>query len=131
MLWVNDSIATSPERSLAALRSFDEPLILLAGGRDKQLPWQEWAEGVYENVREVITFGEAATLIEETLTPLPNDCQLQSIHHGLDLEGAVELAQRLARPGDVVLLSPGGTSYDAYVDFAVRGQHFRDLVSSL
>jgi len=131
VLWVNDSIATSPERSLAALRSFDEPLILLAGGRDKHLPWQDWAEGVYENVRDIITFGEAAALIEETLKPIPNDCQLQSIHRGHDLANAVELAHRLARPGEVVLLSPGGTSYDAYVNFALRGQHFRDLVSAL
>ncbi len=64
VLWVNDSIATSPERSLAALRSFDEPLILLAGGRDKHLPWQDWAKGVQQHVRQVITFGDAATLIE-------------------------------------------------------------------
>lgn len=131
ILWVNDSIATSPERSLAALLSFDEPLILLAGGRDKRLPWQAWAEEVHQHVRDVITFGDAAALIKEALTPIPNDCQLQSIHHGHDLAGAVELAQRLARPGDVVLLSPGGTSYDAYIDFAARGQHFRDLVADL
>jgi len=131
ILWVNDSIATSPERSLAALRSFDEPLILLAGGRDKHLPWQDWAEGVHQSVREVIIFGDAAALIEEALSPIPNDCRLQSIHHGHDLAGAVELARSLARPGDVVLLSPGGTSYDAYVDFAARGQHFRDLVAVL
>ena len=130
-LWVNDSIATSPERSLAALRSFDEPLILLAGGRDKHLPWQDWAAEVHQRVREIITFGEAAPLIEEVLTPIPADSQLQEIHHGQDLPGAVALAQRLARPGDVVLLSPGGTSYDAYVDFAARGRHFRALVATL
>jgi UDP-N-acetylmuramoylalanine--D-glutamate ligase len=131
VLWVNDSIATSPERSLAALHSFDQPLILLAGGRDKHLPWEDWADAVHQNVRNVILFGDATTLIEEALTPIPNDCQLQSIHEGHDLEGAVELAQSLAHPGDVVLLSPGGTSYDAYADFAARGQHFRDLVAAL
>jgi UDP-N-acetylmuramoylalanine--D-glutamate ligase len=131
VLWINDSIATSPERSVAALRSFDQPMILLAGGRDKHLPWQDWARAVHQHVRQIITFGEAATLIEEALTPIPADSQLQHIYHGQDLPGAVDLAQRLARPGDVVLLSPGGTSYDAYVDFAVRGQHFRDLVAAL
>jgi len=129
VLWVNDSIATSPERSLAALHSFDEPLILLAGGRDKHLPWQDWAAAVQRRVRQVITFGEAAALIEEALTPIPAGSQLQAIHHGQDLPDAVEQARRLARPGDVVLLSPGGTSYDAYRDFAARGRHFRALVA--
>ena len=130
VLWINDSIATSPERSLAALHSFDKPVILLAGGRDKHLPWQDWATAVHQHARQVITFGEAATLIEEALTPIPANSQLQHVHHGDDLPGTVEMAQCLARPGDVILLSPGGTSYDAYTDFAARGQHFRDLVEN-
>lgn len=131
VLWINDSIATSPERALAALRSFDEPLILLAGGRDKHLPWQDWAAAVHQRVRYVITFGEFAGLIEQTLSPIPPSSQLQGIYHGHDLPGAVALAAQLARAGDVVLLSPGGTSYDAYSDFAARGQHFRKLVTAL
>ncbi|RME80459.1 MAG: UDP-N-acetylmuramoyl-L-alanine--D-glutamate ligase [Caldilineae bacterium] len=131
VLWVNDSIATSPERSLAALHSFEEPIILLAGGRDKHLPWESWAQAVHQRVRHVITFGEAADLIERVLTPYPADSRLQGIHTGGDLAGAVALAARLARPGDVVLLSPGGTSYDAYQDFVERGRHFKALVADL
>ncbi|MCO6451168.1 MAG: UDP-N-acetylmuramoyl-L-alanine--D-glutamate ligase [Caldilineales bacterium] len=129
--WINDSIATSPKRAQAALRSFSEPIILLAGGRDKHLPWDDWATLVHGRVRHAILFGEAAGLIEAALHPTPPDSQLQSIQTCADLPQAVALAHTLTQPGDVVLLSPGGTSYDSYVDFAERGQHFRDLVNVL
>ncbi|MCP4166755.1 MAG: UDP-N-acetylmuramoyl-L-alanine--D-glutamate ligase [Chloroflexi bacterium] len=131
VMWINDSIATSPERAIAALNSFEEPLILLAGGRDKHLPWDGWANKVYQRARSVITFGEAATVIEQALHPIPRHAYLKEIYSSEDLQHAVELAATLARPGDVVLLSPGDTSYDAYGDFAARGQHYRDLVKQL
>lgn len=130
VLWINDSIATSPERALAALRSFEEPLILLAGGRDKHLPWDAWAAAVHQSTRCVITFGEAAGLIAEALTPSPAGTRLESVLAAADLAEAISTARQVACPGDVVLLSPGGTSYDAYIDFAARGQHFRDLVNA-
>lgn len=129
VLWINDSIATSPERAIAALRSFDAPIILLAGGRDKHLPWAEWAIAAHTHARAVITFGEAAPLIAAALASAPHPSAL--LHHGGDLEHAVALASALAQPGDVVLLSPGGVSFDAYADFTLRGQHFRHLVHSL
>lgn len=137
VLWINDSIATSPERAIAALRSFETPatgpaaLILLAGGRDKHLPWEDWAAEVHARVRHVIAFGEAAGLITRVLAPTPAASRLESVVTAADLPQAVALAQALARPGDVVLLAPGGTSFDAYTDFAARGQHFRDLVNGL
>lgn len=130
VLWINDSIATSPERAMAALRSFDRPLVLLAGGRDKHLPWQAWADLVRQRVRDVIAFGEAAPIIESALQPLPA-AEPPHLHHAPTLADAVNLAARLAQPGDVVLLSPGGTSFDAYPDFAARGRHFRELVKAL
>lgn len=129
--WINDSIATSPERAMAALRSFDEPIILLAGGRDKHLPWADWAAAVHARTRHVIVFGEAAALIKSVLLPLPVGSHIQAVHTAADLSAAVNLASALARPDDVVLLSPGGTSFDAYVDFAARGHHFRELVLAL
>ncbi|MBX7232967.1 MAG: UDP-N-acetylmuramoyl-L-alanine--D-glutamate ligase [Caldilineales bacterium] len=129
--WIDDSIATSPERAMAALRSFDEPIILLAGGRDKHLPWAAWAATVHERARHVIVFGEAAGLIKSALLPLPADSRVQAVHTAADLATVVSLADALARPGDVVLLSPGGTSFDAYRDFTARGRHFRDLVLAL
>ncbi len=137
VLWINDSIATSPERAMAALRSFEGSevgpagLILLAGGRDKHLPWEEWAAEVHARVRHVVAFGEAAALIARVLAARPSSSRLESLVTAPDLPAAVRAARRLARPGDVVLLAPGGTSFDAYTDYAARGQHFRDLVNSL
>ncbi|NOX62503.1 MAG: UDP-N-acetylmuramoyl-L-alanine--D-glutamate ligase [Chloroflexi bacterium] len=129
--WINDSIATSPERSLAALRSFEQPIILLAGGRDKHLPWKDWAQEVHVRVRRVIAFGEAAPLIQTALADAPVVSRLEHVHVVSDLAEAVALAHRLARPGEVALLSPGGTSFDAYEDFAQRGRHFRELVHTI
>jgi UDP-N-acetylmuramoylalanine--D-glutamate ligase len=133
VLWVNDSIATAPERTVAALRSFSEPIVLLLGGRDKHLPWDECAEVISSRAREVVLFGEATGLIAEALeryavqtgtSPVPaTRCA------GLD--EAVAVAARVANPGDVVLLAPGATSFDAYEDFAARGRHFRALVEVL
>lgn len=131
--WYDDSIATAPERVVAALRSFTEPIVLLAGGRDKKLPWEEFAREAVQRVRYLITFGEAGEMIagkvEETMRATLG--QLESIQRVRTLEEAVEAAARVARPGDVVLLSPGGTSFDAFRDFAERGDRFKELVRSL
>jgi UDP-N-acetylmuramoylalanine--D-glutamate ligase len=139
--WYDDSIATAPERSLAAMRSFEDPIILLAGGRDKDLPWDAFAEEVVHQVRHLITFGEAGSMIAEKVAATKEDApaaedgrvgpRLHSIARAETLERAVEAAERLAEPGDVVLLSPGGTSFDAYRDFAERGEHFKALVQQL
>jgi len=135
VLFVNDSIATSPERAIAALRSYSEPLVLLAGGRDKHLPWEEWADLVLQRVRVVVAFGEAAPIIERALA------EAHARRNGLvdsivmcsapTLDEAVAVAARLSRPGEVVLLSPGGTSFDAFEDFEARGRGFRELVMAL
>ncbi len=130
--WYNDSIATSPERAIAALQAFDAPLILLAGGRDKHLPWQAWAALVRDKVQHVVLFGEAAPLLEKALAEAEVGRQGQpAVHPAGTLEAAVETAARLAAPGEVVLLSPGGTSFDAYADYVARGEHFRALVEAL
>ncbi|MDP8925160.1 MAG: UDP-N-acetylmuramoyl-L-alanine--D-glutamate ligase, partial [Chloroflexota bacterium] len=114
--YVNDSIATAPERSLAALAAFaGQPLLLLAGGRDKHLPMEEWGRQIARGVRELILFGEAAPLVERAA--LAGGMAPERIHHAGTVRRAVELARGLARAGDVVLLSPGGTSYDQYRDF--------------
>jgi UDP-N-acetylmuramoylalanine--D-glutamate ligase len=132
--WYNDSIATAPERSLAAMRSFEEPIVLLAGGRDKDLPWDAFAEEVLRRVRRLITFGEAgpmiAMIVEEAREP-GEETRLGEVTCVGTLEEAVEEAARATRSGDVVLLSPGGTSFDAFRDFAERGDRFKDLVRAL
>ena len=127
--WYNDSIATAPERVLAALKSFDEPLVLLLGGRDKKLPWGALAALVKERVRHVVVFGEAAGLIEQALAAagVPPERVSRREH----LAQAVAAAAQAAGPGDTVLLSPGGTSYDEFRDFEARGERFRELVKAL
>jgi UDP-N-acetylmuramoylalanine--D-glutamate ligase len=135
--WYDDSIATAPERSLAALRSFDDPIVLLAGGRDKKLPWGEFAGETTRRVRHLVTFGEAGPMIARVVKKSLNGgagepgLTLEGITQVETMEQAVEAAARLVQSGDVVLLSPGGTSFDAFQDFAERGDRFKELVRNL
>ncbi len=122
--WYNDSIATAPERTIAAIRSFEEPIILLAGGRDKDLPWGDFAALVSHRVDHLVLFGEAAEKIGLAMGNYPyTRCA--------NLKEAVQAAVHLVEPGDVVLLSPGGTSFDEFKDFEERGECFKQLVMSL
>jgi UDP-N-acetylmuramoylalanine--D-glutamate ligase len=125
--WINDSIATAPERALAALNAFSEPIILLAGGRDKAMEWDAWAETVTQRVKSVILFGDLADMLAEKLADQehPDFKQVSTVAE------AVELAAGTAVSGDIVLLSPGGTSYDAFQDFEERGELFRQLANEL
>ncbi|HPS41834.1 MAG TPA: UDP-N-acetylmuramoyl-L-alanine--D-glutamate ligase [Anaerolineaceae bacterium] len=129
--WINDSIATAPERTLADLRSFSEPVVLLLGGRDKNLPWQDLARVVHSRVEHVVLFGEARQKIAEAIgNPQPAD-RLSSVSVCETLQDALEQARTLAKDGDVVLLSPGCTSYDAFKDFEERGEFFHKWVNDL
>jgi len=131
-LWVNDSKATTPKGSIAALNSFQEPLILLAGGRDKDLPWKDFSRLVLERVRYLILFGEAADLIESSLAAeLGKGQKMLPYRKCSGLEEAVRAAAGICEKGDVVLLSPGGTSFDEFVDFEERGEKFRLWVNEL
>ncbi|MGD2156172.1 MAG: UDP-N-acetylmuramoyl-L-alanine--D-glutamate ligase [Anaerolineales bacterium] len=128
--WYNDSIATAPERVIAAIRSFDEPLILLAGGRDKDLPWLAFADLVKKRVKQLILFGEAAEKIQKAILASKVQREL-NVHMCSNLQEAVTTAVQIAEPGDVVLLSPGGTSFDEFNDFEERGDWFRKWVKNL
>lgn len=144
VLWINDSIATSPERAIAALRSFppsEQTLILLAGGKDKNLPWELFADEAIQRVNFLIGFGQAGAMIINAVQerarylkkPAPNSAVVQRLDEAVELAARVGYANRVksaaGRPHTVVLLSPGGTSYDAYTDFEARGKHFRQLVT--
>lgn len=131
--FVNDSIATAPERVIAALQAYEgESLVLLLGGRDKKLPWGDLLKLAVRQCHAIITFGEAGRMIAE-------QAAAERIVQGTDtrveqasaLDDAVGLAAQLAGEGDAVLLSPGCTSYDAYYDFEERGEAFRRIVNSL
>jgi len=129
--WYNDSIATAPERSMAAIQSFSEPLVLLLGGKDKDLPWEKLACLVHRRVHDVILFGEASEKIETVLRKTKNNTSITKITKCNHLKDAVEAASEAAYPGDVVLLSPGGTSYDEFKDFEERGERYRQWVNQI
>jgi UDP-N-acetylmuramoylalanine--D-glutamate ligase len=125
----DDSIATSPERSMAGLASFHEPIVLLAGGRDKHLPMDSWAAMIGQRTRGVVLFGEASGLIRAALER--NGYPASRVREADSVAGAVRAGLDLAAPGDVVLLSPGCTSYDMFRDFVERGQVFATAVREL
>jgi UDP-N-acetylmuramoylalanine--D-glutamate ligase len=127
--WVDDSIATAPERSIAALHAYHEPLVLIAGGRDKHLPMQHWAELIVQRVHHVVLLGEMSELVEAAIASVNPAYRTISRAHSMD--EAVAQADHAAGSGDVVLLSPGGTSYDMYQDFEERGRDFSRAVSEL
>ncbi|MYK25766.1 MAG: UDP-N-acetylmuramoyl-L-alanine--D-glutamate ligase [Dehalococcoidia bacterium] len=124
--WINDSIATSPERTLAALDAVPEPAILLLGGREKALPLENLRVAAGERCRAAICFGEAATPFAEAMAGA-----VETVVRVETLEEAVAAAAAIAREGDAVLLSPAGTSFDAYPRFETRGEAFAALVAAL
>jgi UDP-N-acetylmuramoylalanine--D-glutamate ligase len=125
----NDSIATSPERSMAALASFREAIVLIAGGRDKDLPMDAWAQMIRQRVARVVLIGEAAALVRAALdrAGYPRG----SIAEASSIPEAVQIAAAVAEPGGIVLLSPGCTSYDMFRDFEERGRTFATAVHDL
>ena len=128
--YVNDSIATTPERALAGMRAFEQPLVLLLGGRDKHLPLTELAREAVRRCRAVVAFGEAAEVFVAAVAAA-RDGEQPAIEEVDGMEEAVVTAARFARAGDVVLCSPAGTSFDAYRNFEERGAAFRAAVAAL
>ena len=129
--WYNDSIATAPERSMAAIRAFEEPIVLLLGGRDKDLPWEDLIKLADERVDHIVLFGEAAEKIEKTAAGFRSGKRRFSVIRTGGLQEAVHKAAEIAEPGDVILLAPGGTSFDEFRDFEERGERFRTWVQGL
>ena len=130
VVWYNDSIATAPERTMADVRSFDEPIVLMLGGRDKNLSWDALAELIRQRVDHVVLFGEAAPKIANAIGD-SRAGRPYTVSHCSGLADAVTAAAQVAEAGDVVLLSPGGTSFDEFKDFAERGESFRSWVLAL
>lgn len=124
--WVNDSIATSPERAIAGLNAFTEPVVLLLGGREKNLPLDGLRQIARTRCHAVICFGEARAIFAEALGGAATETRTVET-----LEDAVAAAADIVQPGDAVLLSPAGASFDAYPSFEFRGERFRQLVQAL
>ena len=128
--WYNDSIASSPSRTMAGLRSFPERVILIAGGKDKGVSYAPLGPVVNEHVKLLILCGATAGAIRAAAEQAENFRGLE-IAEVPDYPAAVSLADRRSGPGDVVLLSPASTSFDRFRNFEERGRVFKDLVNAL
>ncbi|GMT49950.1 MAG: UDP-N-acetylmuramoylalanine--D-glutamate ligase [bacterium] len=122
--YINDSKATTINSVIKSLLSQDKPIILMMGGRDKGLNFSELKPHIDEKLKVLILFGEAKEKIDRKI-------QFHPTYLVGDLEEAFHLALQMAKGGDSVLLSPGCTSFDQYVSYEKRGDHFRELVNSL
>lgn len=130
--YYNDSIATSPTRTIAGLKAFDQKLIVIAGGYDKKIPYEPLAPYINEKVKVLVLLGATAPKIEKAVTEdTAYDPQKLKILHAQTLEEAVETARKAAQAGDVVTLSPASASFDLYLNFEQRGQHFKRIVNAL
>ena len=127
--YYNSSIDSTPTRTQAALSSFSQKLIVICGGRNKNLPFGGLAKTLCKHAKAVVLTGESADEIFDALSiceDLPGSGMLIRKHP--DFKGAVETARELAKPGDIVILSPACTSFDAFDNFEERGNFFKNIV---
>ena len=130
--YYNDSIASSPTRTIAGLRSFDQKLILIAGGHDKLVPFDLLAEEIVKRVKALYLVGETAEKISAAVKNAPgyNESSLP-ITVMDDFRETVLAAAAYAQPGDIVILSPACSSFDRFKNFAERGNTFRKIVENM
>lgn len=128
--YINDSFSTTPETSIAAIKSFTEPKILIVGGSDKGIPFDDLAdEIVANNIKKVLAIGDQGQVIAELLSQKGyHDFELEGLN---SMEAIVNKARAAASPGDVVLLSAGAASFGMFKDYKDRGKQFTDAVLSL
>ena len=128
----NDSIASSPTRTIAGLRSFSEKLILIAGGYDKHIPYDVLGPEICEHVKQLHLVGATADAIEASVRAADNfhPDELEIIRYS-DFEAAIRGAASRAQSGDVVIMSPASASFDLFKNFMERGNRFKDIVNSL
>ena len=132
--WVNDSASTAPVAGIAALRSFDEPIVLIAGGNTKQLDHSAWAEAAATRAKRIILLKGSATEafaadVRAAAAGAGRADPIEGVYD--DFAAAIQRARELAEQGDVVLLSPGFTSFGLFLHEFDRGDQFRRLVQAL
>lgn len=129
--WYNDSIATSPTRTIAGLSCFNQKVILIGGGYDKHIPYEPLSPHLIEKVKLLILSGPTGPIIAKALQSDPSYLGNPEIIFVDDMEEAVATAYANASEGDIVTLSPASASFDKYKNFEIRGQHYKELVSRL
>lgn len=125
--WYNDSIGSSPSRTIAGLKAFTQKVILIAGGYDKHIPYDPLGPVAADTVKHAILLGATANAIDAAI----RNCSDLPITHVSGMEEAVNTAAAIAEEGDIVFMSPASASFDMYKNFEERGNHFRDLVLAL
>ena len=130
--YYNDSIGTSPTRTIAGLRSFNQKVILIAGGYDKHIPYEPLAPEIIAHVKDLVLMGATGPRIEKAVRECDGFAGSGlTILHADSMQHAVELARGAAKPGDVVSLSPASASFDLYPNFEVRGRDYKNIVKNL
>lgn len=130
--WYNDSVSSSPVRTIAGLNSYDEKIVLIAGGRDKNLDYSIIGKPIVDNVSKLVLMGETADKIKNAVQiELEKQSKTMLIIKVTNLKDAVDNAKKLAKPGEIVLFSPASTSFDMFKSFADRGIKFKEEVMKL
>ena len=130
--WYNDSIASSPTRTIAGLNSFDEEIVLIAGGYDKHLDYEPIAKPILDKVKTLILLGQTSGKILNAVKEKQGELGIKIDIFKVDtLEEAVEKAKMEAKPNQVVLFSPASASFDMFKNFEERGNKFKELVKNL
>lgn len=130
--WYNDSVSSSPTRTIAGLNSFNEDIVLIAGGYDKNLDYTPIAKPILAKVKTLILLGQTSGKIFEAVKrEEEKERKNIDIHMCETLEETVNLAKKLSKPGEVVLFSPASASFDLFKNFADRGEKFKKLVNQL
>ncbi|NOV86888.1 UDP-N-acetylmuramoylalanine--D-glutamate ligase [Clostridium saccharobutylicum] len=130
--YYNDSIASSPTRTLAGLRAFDEKVIIIAGGYDKHIPFEPLAYEGYPYIKELILMGATKDKIKAVFDKLEKEKGVKvNIKMAESLEEATNISKEIAVSGDIVTLSPACASFDMYPNFMVRGNKFKEIVNNL
>jgi UDP-N-acetylmuramoylalanine--D-glutamate ligase len=128
----NDSIASSPSRTIAGLRSFSQKVILIAGGYDKHIPYDVMGPDLVEHVKAMVLTGPTAAKIRAAAESAPGfDPAEMGIYEVEDFEQAVLKAVELAQRGDIVTMSPASASFDRFKNFMVRGNTFKKIINAL
>lgn len=129
--YFNDSIASSPTRTIAGLKAFDQKVILIAGGYDKHIPFDPMVPYIIDRVKTLYLCGNTADKIEKAVLSDKNYNGVPKIVRVKDIDEAVAQAHKNAVSGDIVTLSPACASFDAFPNFMARGNHFKELVNKL
>jgi len=128
--WYNDSIGTSPTRTIAGLNSFEEKIVLIAGGYDKKLDYEPLAKPIIDSVSALVLIGQTARKIKAAVQAQDLGGKIEIIECDT-LKEAVDSAKELAQKGEVVLFSPASASFDMYKNFEERGDKFKKIVNAL